>query len=512
MRSIEGPASIRLALILSFGALVACSDAGAPDVGGADALVLRDAVAVDAVADATPTDAGSHDAVEPDAAPDAETLDAAGLDAGGFDAQPSDAGARVTLSVSTSTGGRVFSDPPGIDCDVSGTSCASDFALDTTCTLTASAAAGFIFDVWGGDCNGGAAVATVRLDAPKRCDARFIGLGGAIRLIPPPLSVTPNETEDDVQILLFRERTAHRLGAPLPFDTLVAETVSRSAQLTPGVLPEGTVVDVYFLHFDPIGTTRTIRRAASIVFPDEILAVAHQTATLYGADSLVGLTGTVAYPQSGHAERGLELTPEDAFTIGGDRRTLTIDFATSSSSDQMRIYTRPRGTPSVNLGSATASFVAPPASVRLGLAESSTVVRIFLERAGMALAQPVDVDVTSPGSYASVGSLTPATLSAGAVVTSYFVHLDPVGGALFSPSVAVLFIGPLRGVIVSAGSLDTSDLLLGASATEYPAPGAEATRGIDLGADEVVVGSDLRSIRFRLSATTGSDQARVIIE
>src|SRR6185503_9900541 len=102
---------------------------------------------------------------------------------------------------------------------------------------------------------------------------------------------------------------------------------------------------VYFLHFDPVGGALT-NKIATLTFPEEIIGLILKRDTLFATDPLVGLTSTVAYPAPNtHPAREVEIGPEDQVTLHGDRRRITVDFRTSTSSDQMRIITVSRGEP-----------------------------------------------------------------------------------------------------------------------------------------------------------------------
>ena len=68
---------------------------------------------------------------------------------------------QYTLSVTKTGGGAIVSSPAGIDC---GAVCSSLFKQDTSVTLTATPAAGFSFNGWGGACNGQAACVVILND------------------------------------------------------------------------------------------------------------------------------------------------------------------------------------------------------------------------------------------------------------------------------------------------------------------------------------------------------------
>jgi Divergent InlB B-repeat domain len=75
----------------------------------------------------------------------------------------------MPLIVSKSGSGTVASSPAGIACEPA---CAGSFPTGTTLTLTASAASGWTFGGWGGDCSGTGACA-LTMDGPKSVTAAF---------------------------------------------------------------------------------------------------------------------------------------------------------------------------------------------------------------------------------------------------------------------------------------------------------------------------------------------------
>lgn len=75
-----------------------------------------------------------------------------------------------TLTVNTTTGGRVTSAPTGIDC---GSNCQADFANGTQLTLTAAPETGYYFAGWRGACSGTASNCQLTLTADAQAFADF---------------------------------------------------------------------------------------------------------------------------------------------------------------------------------------------------------------------------------------------------------------------------------------------------------------------------------------------------
>ena len=84
----------------------------------------------------------------------------------------------MTVSVTNNIGGRVTSQPAGIDCgQLQSTSypyCTAPFDLNSRVTLDAQADAAYMFTGWGGDCAGiNGTPAIVTMDTAKNCTATF---------------------------------------------------------------------------------------------------------------------------------------------------------------------------------------------------------------------------------------------------------------------------------------------------------------------------------------------------
>ncbi|MHC4175980.1 MAG: H-X9-DG-CTERM domain-containing protein, partial [Planctomycetota bacterium] len=86
-------------------------------------------------------------------------------------------------------------------------------------------------------------------------------------------------------------------------------------------VPAGTAVDVYYLHFDPVGRQRAVINNGSIHFGGTILGVIYTKGNLDATDGVLGKTG-VRYPtgqKSRNYENGAEwivLTDEmDTFIV-----------------------------------------------------------------------------------------------------------------------------------------------------------------------------------------------------
>jgi len=156
-----------------------------------------------------------------------------------------------------------------------------------------------------------------------------------------------------------------------------------------------------------------------------------------------------------------------------------------------------------------------PASVRLGATESNTDIIVFTEMENVVLTSDIPVNISLPGIYTRTTDFTPDTIPTGTAVSSYFVHIDPVGGTEITLAGMVTFGGEIIGVIATDGGRDQSTEVLGSSSTEYPLGSSVlgssvpeldgTTRG-----DSIGVSADRHTLTVKFVANVGIDQIRVI--
>ncbi|APZ95173.1 hypothetical protein Fuma_04828 [Fuerstiella marisgermanici] len=157
-------------------------------------------------------------------------------------------------------------------------------------------------------------------------------------------------------------------------------------------------------------------------------------------------------------------------------------------------------------------ITAPPASVGIGVIESSTSGIVFQERSGYQLLADTRVSIPGAvGTYDENADMDPMDLPAGLTVNSYLMHFDPNFGApRFQGTVE--FADPIVGVMLLPFALNNSDAELAAPGTVYPTS-ASSRRGLDFDdftiLDSLEVLSD-RSIRFDFSTSNAVDQIRIV--
>jgi hypothetical protein len=276
------------------------------------------------------------------------------------------------------------------------------------------------------------------------------------------------------------------------------------------VFPAGLVVNVYFVHFDPVGTGGVTNRVASLLFAEPIVGMIAASASLDQSDPILGITSTVTYPNpTTHPDRGLELSAtQDEVTFHPGRRRVDLDFRTTTSSDQFRIITLAiPGAPMPMLTNGAMAPIATPADVTLNQLQSSTVAFTF-EESSLTLSAPVDIDIVGPGAYTTAGSVTTASIAAGTPVVSQLIHFDPVSGTR-TVEASISFTRDILGMIILGPSLDASDAPLGHPNVVYLP--VDPNRAVELGNDWIRFSADQRSLRARLAASNGTDQIRVIL-
>jgi len=166
-----------------------------------------------------------------------------------------------------------------------------------------------------------------------------VELEGEVRLIPAPESTVFNDLEDNKIIWMFQEREGYALPSSVNVDISQPGRYT-GGRTTPGTIPAGTVVDCYFLHFDPVGSTNTTTTGQEITFTDEILGYVVYTNSLNATDPVLGSPATV-YP-TGQGARGFEGV-EDVEISSDGKSFIVHHFHSSFPGEEVRILTRPGG-------------------------------------------------------------------------------------------------------------------------------------------------------------------------
>jgi len=167
-------------------------------------------------------------------------------------------------------------------------------------------------------------------------------------------------------------------------------------------------------------------------------------------------------------------------------------------------------------------FVSPGPEFVPGLYEDSEHILVFLERSHVRLNSDLEVNVTEPGQYIRVRRKDKYPVTAGQMIRSYLLQLNPIGEFTRSEADSARVIGqitfdrPILGLIGKTTLLIGTDELLGHPLGNY----GETRRGIepsrpedlpDSGRDIVTLSRDRRTLSLDLSASSAVDQIRVIV-
>lgn len=148
-----------------------------------------------------------------------------------------------------------------------------------------------------------------------------------------PVSLGYKAYLNDATVHVFLERSYF----DLPHEVRVNHTRPgkyHSLEVPRSVIPAGTCVHSYLLHFSPESRRKKVQ--GSVTFPGKILGVIGDTDMLNATNDVLGAAWTL---RCQHPERGIESTPDpnyDIVTISSTRRTLSVNLQTESI-DQLRV-------------------------------------------------------------------------------------------------------------------------------------------------------------------------------
>ena len=196
--------------------------------------------------------------------------------------------------------------------------------------------------------------------------AGVVDTTGNILFVTPPPNVVLTTFEDNLNVRLFREQTGLVLPISITLDVTKPGKVDAFSDLTRAKLAQGTHVDSYLLHADPLGFGIPIRVfEGSVTFNQPILGAMMTYESLTASDALLGSATTNYIPPEtfrgfegpGFRETGPVVS--DSLEISADFLTLKFSFRTESRMDQIRIVTVPNPEPSTaGLAAFAAAFAA----------------------------------------------------------------------------------------------------------------------------------------------------------
>ncbi len=185
------------------------------------------------------------------------------------------------------------------------------------------------------------AVAALTMTPVGTARAQVVTPSGQVQVAPIPGSVAEGAHESDELIRLFDEGET-TLTADVAADAVSPGSWSSTMPAPPaGLVPEGTPVHVYLLHFDNVGTEAAATASGSVEFAEEVLGllfVCNEVDNLCPTlDATDGTLGASAIYPTGDPLRGIELFQSDVVTLSGDRRSVDVALTSRNRTDQVRI-------------------------------------------------------------------------------------------------------------------------------------------------------------------------------
>jgi hypothetical protein len=169
--------------------------------------------------------------------------------------------------------------------------------------------------------------------------AGIVSTTGAVEVVTPPADVRLGAFENDTVVRVFAEKQGHTLATNLAADITAPGTSPLPADpanlnLSPGTMASGTVVDSFYLHFDPPGSSD--RLEGSLLFDRDVLGLMTLADALTGSHGELGVAGTIY--GSGPLEHSHPEFP-DFVTLSDDRRTVSFSINAGMGHDSIRIVT-----------------------------------------------------------------------------------------------------------------------------------------------------------------------------
>ncbi len=162
-----------------------------------------------------------------------------------------------------------------------------------------------------------------------------------LRSLPPSLQTDKYENDNYIRLFLERKRVTLKNSVIAGFvgpGELIVQTYSQGQDK---IIPAGTKVDSYLLHYDRVGKGQMKARNGSVIFPRSIVGLLISYKQLEDTDSSLGAPGTSYKTAAFGTDRGI--TGEDIgsqfndiLIISEDRHTLNVRLQISNI-DQIRV-------------------------------------------------------------------------------------------------------------------------------------------------------------------------------
>lgn len=185
--------------------------------------------------------------------------------------------------------------------------------------------------------------------SPSRCPSAqtnggIVGSRGIEVRPAAPASVDLQSLVSNTTAFLLPERIGHVTAQSVAYNIRQPGSYEALTSLGSYVLPAGTRINSYLLHFDTQSTLESDPNfvvEGSVTFDAEILGVIVLPHQLSASDSELASQST-AYPPFSATWRGLELNDQgdkDSVTLSADRRTIKFSMRVREWMDQVRVIT-----------------------------------------------------------------------------------------------------------------------------------------------------------------------------
>lgn len=280
------------------------------------------------------------------------------------------------------------------------------------------------------------------------------------------------------------------LQGPASFELVALGKTRLTAGLLISTVPpgaEGFRVDT------PLGEVVDLGTAFGIELTDTEMNV-----TVFDGEVEVGRPGS---------NQKQKLSEGDAVQIEADRGISPAEFNITPYEDAMPV--------AAGIVEPTGNFkFAPQWPARLSEIQSNTDIFVVPEGYATTLSSPVEVDVTSAGTYHRESDLSDASISSGKRVRSYLLQFNPTDDRRLPARTSgdIKFQGPVLGIIVSWDKLVSSDeQFLQREKGPQPARGLELIGG-RIG-DTLTLSQDRLTVSLNLTASANRvDHVRVLVD
>lgn len=189
-----------------------------------------------------------------------------------------------------------------------------------------------------------------------------VTVSGAIEVVPAPKSAALGDYESSTTVRMWQEREAYFLPVSVNVNCINPGVYDTNFSTVAGAIPAGTMVDCYFLHFDPAGSQASYIRDQKITFSEDILGILWNVSTLDPTDTVLGSPSTAGY-ETGVGARGFE-NGQEHVTFDTDKRTFIIrEWYSTSPGEEVRILTTPGGRASYGVNAKVDNVTSGPEQI-----------------------------------------------------------------------------------------------------------------------------------------------------